>query len=326
MNNKPTELRKDLISNEWVIVSPKRGERPNNFKKNNICPFCDIKDQEPPKHYFYKGVETKNSKKWTTVILPNKYPVFKKDSNYQKDIEDKFYTKVKCSGFHDLIVTKEHDKFLSDLPISRIKEFFSAVQLSIKDYRKHKQIKQIAIFHNRGERAGASQPHPHYQSITLPIIEREFKNELSSFKKFNKKNKQCLQCKINDIELKINKRIIVENEHFIAFCPFAPKTLFQIIVSPKRHFSSFEEATEEEKESLAKIFKIVLGKYDRGFKNLNYNFFLHNAPLDKPYPYFHCYWSFFPRVDNFGGMEIGFGLEISSLLPEDQAEFLRKIK
>ena len=322
--NKKTELRKDFLSDEWVIISPERGSRPNNFIKSHECPFCDLREQEEPKIYFYKGKENKD-KKWTTVVIPNRYPVFRSGDSYEEGKVNNFYTKINSAGFHDVIVTKEHDKFLSDLPLKRVEEFFSCIQALIIDYRKYDFVKQIAIFHNKGEKAGASQPHPHYQAITLPIIEKEFKNELSNFYNFYKKNNECLHCKINKIELKDKKRIIFENDDFIAFCPFAPKILFQVIISPKRHFSSFEEVTEKEKKSLAKIFKKILRKYDKGFENISYNFFLHSAPLDKKYPYFHCYWSFSPRINYFGGLEMGFGLEISSILPEDQAKFLRKI-
>jgi UDPglucose--hexose-1-phosphate uridylyltransferase len=323
--SKKAEIRKDLLSDEWIIVSPERGERPNNFEHNPVCPFCDLKNQEQPKLYFYKGKEDKN-KEWTTIVIPNKYPVIRPTNSCKKYIVNNLYTKINPAGFHDIIITKEHDKFLSDLPLDRVEEFFSCIQALIIDYKKYSFAKQIAIFHNKGEKAGASQQHPHYQAMTLPIIEKEFKRELSNFYNFHKKNNECLHCKINKTELKDKQRIIFENDDFIAFCPFAPKILFQVIISPKRHFSNFEEITEKEKKSLAIVFKKILHKYDKGFENLAYNFFLHSAPLDKKYPYFHCYWSFSPRICYFGGLEMGFGLEISSILPEEQAEFLRKIK
>ena len=324
MKKEETELRYNILSNEWVIISPGRKARPNNFRKSGDCPFCEIKDQKEPKYYFYKGKENKE-KKWTTIVIPNKFPVFEENTPKKDFLENNFYTKKISPGFHDLIVTKEHNKFISDLSISRIEEFFTCISKLLIEYRKSKIVKQVAIFHNRGEKAGASQPHPHYQALTLPIIEREYQNELNNLKKYYNKNKKCLHCEINKIEKQFNKRIIAENNDFIAFCPFAPKILFQVIISPKRHTPSFEQITEEEKKSLSKIFKKILLKYDYGFDNLDYNFFLHNSPLDKEYPYFHWYWSFSPRVNCFGGLELGFGLEISSITPEEQAKTLRKM-
>jgi UDPglucose--hexose-1-phosphate uridylyltransferase len=324
MKKENTELRYDILSNEWIIISPKRGARPNNFQEIKDCPFCDIKDQKEPKYYFYKGKENKE-KKWTTIVIPNKFPVFEEGDISEDILENNFYTKKISPGFHDLIVTKEHDKFISDLPISRIEEFFTCISKILTEYRKSGIVKQVAIFHNRGEKAGASQPHPHYQALSLPIIEREHQNELVNFKNYYNKNNKCLHCEINKIENNNKRRLIIENDDFIAFCPFAPKILFQVIISPKRHMSSFEEINEKEKKSLSKIFKKILSKYDNGFDNLDYNFFLHNSPLDKEYPYFHWYWSFSPRINYFGGLELGFGLEISPMTPEEQAKTLRKM-
>jgi len=324
MKKENTELRYDILSNEWIIISPKRGARPNNFQEIKGCPFCDIKDQKKPKYYFYKGEENKE-KKWTTIVIPNKFPVFEESDTSKDILENNFYTKKISPGFHDLIVTKEHDKFISDLSLSRIEEFFTCISKLLTEYRKSKIVKQVAIFHNRGEKAGASQPHPHYQALSLPIIEREHQNELNNFKNYYNKNKRCLHCEINKIERNDKKRLIIENDDFVAFCPFAPKILFQVIISPKRHMSSFEEISEKEKKSLSKIFKKILSKYDKGFDNLDYNFFLHNSPLDKEYPYFHWYWSFSPRINYFGGLELGFGLEISPMTPEEQAKTLRKM-
>lgn len=325
MKKNKSELRYDILSDEWVIFSEARRKRPNNVLKKGVCPFCDLKDQEDPKLYFLNGKINKN-KEWTTVVIPNKYPILNPGDFYQKEFDNNFYKKIKTSGFHDLIITKEHDKFIPNLSIKRIKEIFSCMQKLMLDYKAHSFIKHVAIFHNRGEKAGASQPHPHYQVLAMPLIGKDFKDKLKNYKSFIKKEGQCLHCKINEIEIKNKKRIICQNKDFIAFCPFASKNLFQVIISPKRHFSNFEEITEEEKLSMSKIFKKILYKYEKGFDNLNYNFFLHTAPFDKDYPYFHWYWSFVPRQDYFAGLEIGFGMEISSMFPESQAKFLRSIK
>ncbi|MDD3386326.1 MAG: galactose-1-phosphate uridylyltransferase [Candidatus Pacebacteria bacterium] len=324
MKKENTEVRYDIVSNEWIIISPKRGARPNNFQEARDCPFCDLKDQEKPKFYFYKGKES-NGKKWTTVVIPNKYPVFNLE-NKNKKIKDGVYSKIIGKGHHDLIITKEHDKFLSQLEDTRSEEVFTCIQKLINSYKDNNFVKQVAIFHNKGEKSGASQPHPHYQVMTLPIIEREFKTELESFNKFYKKNKKCLYCEINKRELKEKERIVLENEHFIAFCPFAPKVGFQVVISPKRHNPNFEKITEEEKKSLSKIFKKMLYKYDNILKEKNYNFFIHTAPLNKEYPYFHWYMVFYPRSSSLGGLEMGFRIEISQAMPEEQAKILREGK
>src|SRR5512144_3058459 len=48
------ELRKDLITGRWVIISSERGKRPNDFKdqrdkkRTGFCPFCAGNERTTP--------------------------------------------------------------------------------------------------------------------------------------------------------------------------------------------------------------------------------------------------------------------------------------
>jgi len=57
----PSEIRYDVISQDWVIVATGRAKRPEAFKKEKKeeisisekeCPFCNIETQEPPRLIF----------------------------------------------------------------------------------------------------------------------------------------------------------------------------------------------------------------------------------------------------------------------------------
>jgi UDPglucose--hexose-1-phosphate uridylyltransferase len=121
-----------------------------------------------------------------------------------------------------------------------------------------------------------------------------------------------LQCKINEIEIKNKKRIVFENNDFIVFCPFAPKFLFQLIVSPKKHSAFFEEITDNQLKSLAEVFKEILLRYNSVLTNPPYNFYLHTSPCkdNSCKKYFHWYFNFFPRISKLAGFEMGANMEI----------------
>lgn len=327
MNNKETELRYDLLNDDWVIVSPIRADR---FRKTEIlgCPFCDIEKQEKPVLVYSHGVETdtKDLKDWTTVVIPNKYPVFMPFQKSEEKKESSIYSKIKSSGFHELVITRDHEKSLALLPLDKIKEVFTCYQQRIIEFKNYNFVKNVVIFHNNGKEAGSSQPHPHSQILTIPLIDKEFRITLENHNKYFKNNNECLRCKVNQEEKKAKKRIVFENKDFIAYVPFAPKFMYQTIITPKKHSSRFEEITDKEKESLAEIFKAILLKLYKGLKNPPYNFYLHTAPLDKEYPNFHWYFSIFPRLSVLAGFEVGAQMEIPSIYPEDQASFLRNQK
>ncbi len=338
--NFPSELRFDLISGDWVIIATGRGKRPEMFKKEKQekikiskkeCPFCQIETQEKPILIYCRGkkipFENKIPKEWTCIVIPNKYPALLPSPQLEKKREGKFFQKINGAGFCELVITKDHQKHLPQFEISQIKEVFDAYQERYLSLMNEKFVNYISIFHNHGVKAGASQPHPHSQIITTPLIDIDLKKALFNSRKYFLKEKKCLYCQMNAWERKSKKRIVFENKEFLALCPFASKTAFEVIISPKRHSSNFEEISEKEKWSLAEAFSVVMKKLYKALNEPSYNFYLHNSPCDgKKYPYYHWHWTILPKTNLPGGFELGTRMEVSTIEPERAAEFLRKQK
>ncbi len=333
----PTELRFDLASKDWVVIATGRARRPETFKKKrkeknelsrDKCPFCKIRADESHKLVFASGKKVLKGKipaNWTTLVLPNKYPAFIPFDKLEERKEGPFYKKVNAVGFHEVIITREHKKSLGQFEIKQVKEVLDVYQERYLALTKNNFVNHISIFHNHGSEAGASISHPHSQIITTPLIDIDLRNALSNSEKHYKKNKKCIYCQMNKWELKVKKRIVFENEQFLALCPFASKSAFQVIISPKSHLSCFEEITEKQKWQLADAFQKVLSKIYKGLSNPAYNFYLHTAPCDHgKYHHYHWHWTILPKTSTWAGFEIGTRMEISTIEPEKAAEYLRK--
>lgn len=334
----PSELRFDLVSKDWVVIATGRAKRPETFKKNKRlkeglsqkeCPFCRINSQEKPTLIFSQGkkVSLKNNipKDWTTLVIPNKYPAFIPYPELEEKKEGPFYEKMNAVGFHEVLVTRSHRKSLAELNLKEVKEVFDAYQERYLILMKQKFVNYISIFHNHGTEAGASISHPHSQIITTPLIDIDLIKALDNSKKYYKKNKKCIYCQMNKWELKTRKRIVFENKDFLVVCPFASKSAFQVIVSPKKHSSYFEKISHENKLSLAQAFRESLKKIYKGLSDPAYNFYLHTAPCDnKKHSHYHWHWTILPKTSTWAGFEIGTRMEISTIEPERAAEYLRK--
>ena len=335
----PSELRLDLVSRDWVVIATGRGKRPEFFKKEErkrvkipkkICPFCNIETQEKPiliyshnkKVPFEKGIP----KDWTTIVIPNKFPAFLPyPKKLEKKIEGKLYQKMNAIGFCELVITRDHEKHFPHFTTEQVKEVFDAYQERYLSLMKKPFVSYISIFHNHGAEAGASQPHPHSQIITTPLIDVDLKKALSNSEKYFKKSKECVYCKMNNWERRVKKRIVFENDSFLAICPFASKSAFQIIISPKKHSSNFERVSEEEKWQLAEAFQVAMRKLYKALNDPPYNFYLHTAPCNsKNYSHYHWHWTILPKTTIPAGFEIGTRMEISTIEPEKAAEYLRK--
>ena len=336
----PSELRFDLASKDWVVIATGRARRPETFKKERRkiekvskkdCPFCQINTQEKPTIVFSKGKkitfksQDKVPSNWTTMSVPNKYPAFIPNSRIDKHIEGGLYEKMNAVGFHEVVITRDHNKQMSQFSVSQIKEVIDVYQERYLGLMKEKFVNYISIFHNHGVESGASIAHPHSQIITTPLIDTDLKKAIRNSKKYFRAHKKCLYCLMGDWERKNKKRVVFENNDFLVICPFASKMAFEVIITPKKHLSYFERITEKEKQHLAEAFQKALSKLYKGLNDPAYNFYLHTAPCDgRNYDHYHWHWTILPKTSTWAGFEIGTRMEISTIEPEKAAEYLRK--
>jgi len=332
----PSELRLDVVSGDWVVIATGRAKRPEMFKMERRkieelpkkeCPFCQIETQEKPFLIFSQGnripITKKIPKNWTTVVIPNKYPAFIRSRNLNVKTEGP-YQIMNAVGLHELVVTRDHQKSLGQFNTRQIKEVIDAYHSRYLTLMKEPGVHYVSIFHNHGAEAGASQSHPHSQIAAVPLIDADLRKALSNSQKYFENYQECIYCQMNNWEIKRKKRIVFENRDFLVICPFASKSAFEIIISPKKHLAYFEKITEREKFYLSEAFKIALGKLYRGLNDPAYNFYLHTSPCDgKNYDFYHWHWTILPKTATWAGFELGARMEISTITPEKAAEYLR---
>ena len=228
-------------------------------------------------------------------------------------------------GFAELVVTKDHTLYFPGFEIAKVKEVFDVYQERYLDLMKKDFVKNISIFHNHGKEAGATQPHPHSQIITTPLIDIDLDNALLNTERYLKEKGKCVYCDMIKWEKKVKERIVFENKEFLVICPFASKSAFQMIIAPKKHLSNFELIEESEKWELSEAFQDALKKISKALGDPSYNFYLHTAPSDgAEYSFYHWHWTILPKTSIWAGFEIGTRMEISTISPEKAAEYLRK--
>ncbi|HYK08269.1 MAG TPA: hypothetical protein VEW42_02090, partial [Candidatus Eisenbacteria bacterium] len=135
---------KDLSWNKWIVLDPRRSKRPNQSKQVlKTCPFC-IGNEESEKEMYRIGGNPGDSN-WQIRVLKNKFSF---------------------APVHEIIIhSPDHHKNIDELPLSQVELLFATYKERIA---KHKNKGHIYVFHNRGELAGESIPHPHSQLIVAP--------------------------------------------------------------------------------------------------------------------------------------------------------------
>ena len=338
-----SELRQDLVSGDWVLIAKTRSRRPHTFiekkKKDFIqsiseCPFEDPQASghgEPLLIYYEENKKhrapgaKKLIKDWSLQVIKNKYPAFG-PGDCSKIYKEGPYALMDGAGFHEIVITRDHKKHFALLPLEKIEEVIRAYQERYLVLMEHHCVNYISIFHNHGLEAGASIPHPHSQLIAMPIIPSDVGRSLRGAKNYHEEHKRCVHCLMLKWE-KEERRSIFQNEHFIVYAPFVPRAAFELRIFPRKHQSNFEKINDTERKYLAEALWQALYHLYKGLKNPAYNFFIHTAPCDgKDYNYYHWHIEILPKTAIWAGFELGTGIEISTIEPEEVAKFLRKIK
>lgn len=327
-----SELRQDMVTGDWVVIATKRAKRPEDFAQsiresitdeNDVenCFFC-----EPEKTGQEKDVliYRTSDKDWTLRVFPNKYPAFSR-GKVPQPLEEGPYFAMTGTGYHELIVTRDHYKQIALLDKLEVAEVFDAFQDRYLALMNRKSVNYISIFHNHGREAGASIAHPHSQLMAIPVISPYIKLELDGSENYYRSNKECVFCVMSEYESESQKRKVYENDDFIAFCPFASRAAFEVWVMPRKHNPYFERISSDEKIKLAEVFQKALHSIYKALGDPPYNFYIHTAPCDgKDYSHFHWHIEILPHTATWAGFELETGIEISVIQPEAAAEFLRK--
>ena len=316
------ELRREYIFNRWVILAKERGKRPHEFKKGPKkkrtkaeCFFCPGNEDLTP----LEISRIEENGKWIIRCFPNKFAA---TTNIDHKFERNFFTRVSAYGKHEVIVeTPEHKKALGDLSVEHIAKLIDMYAERIVANKKDPKIKYVLVFKNHGAEAGTSLEHSHSQVISLAKIPTTVQEELDADKKYRAEKNRCIFCDIWKKEMKSERRIL-EDEHLAAFSPFASRFSFEAWIVPKRHVTSLEFLDWEERLSLARAMKQLIGGLNSSLNYPPYNFYFHITPRNRD---LHFHMELCPRVSKWAGFELGSGFVINTIPPEVAAEHYREI-
>lgn len=259
-------------------------------------------------------------------MVPNRFPALIIESQLKRQGEG-IYDRMSGTGAHEVIIeTPNHKTQLADLDENAVLEVIRTYRERVLDLTRDIRFKYIIIFKNHGASAGASLSHSHSQLIAMPVVPKLVKEELDGSQRYFDFRQRCIFCDILNQELEDGKRLVAQNEKFVALAPYAPRFPFEIWIIARRHFASFNTIDELELRELSKLLKLALNKMNLALSNPDYNFLIHIAPTDNPDPeYYHFHLELMPKLTKIAGFEVGSGFYINPTPPEDSAKYLREI-
>jgi UDPglucose--hexose-1-phosphate uridylyltransferase len=329
------ELRRDPIVGRWVIIATERARRPvdvgrvREAPQGGLCPFCPGQEDKTPREVHAAGRPAgaaPNGPGWKVRVVPNRFPALMIEGDLDREPAG-IYDRMNGIGAHEVIIeTPEHGRDLANLPDADVAEVLLAFKARILDLRNDLRFRYILLFKNYGALAGATLEHPHSQLIALPVTPRHVAEEIEGARRHFEHRERCIFCDIVMQERRDRARLVFENDGFVVFAPYAPRSPFETWVVPKRHESNFEAEPRERLGQCAAALRSTLKRMAVALGDPPYNFMVHSNPLrDASSPSYHWHVEVMPALTHVAGFEWGSGFHINPVPPEEAAEFLRLV-
>lgn len=329
-----SEFRQNPITKRWVLIAPTRGRKPEPLHKEESkalvefdenCPFCPGNEYLNPDKC--KDVcRLPENDAWQVRVIDNKFQALSSDVEYDRK---GFYHAMSGYGEHELIIPRAHNHITAFKTKEDVFQLLEVVQSRIIAHTRDPKIMYTQIIYNHGKEAGASQPHPHFQIFSLPLVPDLVHDEQRACYHYFRDEGRCLYCDILKAEGRVKERIVFETDEFLVFAPFAARTPFETWILPKAHGPRFESINSVALRSLSGVMKDLLGRLYERVGDPALNFYIHTMPsFTAPHAYyeeasFHWHITVFPRQSLWAGFEFSTGIAINPLTPEDAALILR---
>ena len=332
------ELRKNIVTREWVIIAKGRTRRPSDLGGEGDapvrlpaldpdCPFCPGNEAKtPPEVFALRQGGARNAAGWSVRVVPNKFAALRPGGS---DVlrSAGIYSARDGFGAHEVIIeSPDHNQDLWEMDTAHVEGVIEAYRQRYLAYEVAESLRHVLIFRNHGARAGTSLIHPHTQLIAGPVLPHQVQLELSGAADYFEYLGKCVFCAIIDHEIRGDERTVLQTEHFLGVTAYAGRYPFETWILPKRHSIRFADMSEEEAEDFAAVLKEMLRRLALCLNRPSYNYAIHSAPAaEHNVRAYHWHMEIYPRITTLGGFELGSDIYINVTAPEDAAEYLRQV-
>ncbi|WP_372920053.1 UDP-glucose--hexose-1-phosphate uridylyltransferase [Salegentibacter sp.] len=298
--NTTPHRRYNILTGEWILVSPHRTKRPWQGKTENQN--IEKRETYEPTCYLCPG-NTRNSGKTNPdyqkpYSFENDFPALLPQNPSQVFEQNLLKAEPESGICKVLCFSPDHSLTLPIMEVEAITEVIKLWKKEFADLGSMENINYVQIFENKGAIMGCSNPHPHGQIWSQKSIPTEVQKKSEHLKAHWQKTKRSLLSDYLNQELKLKERILEETEHFVALIPYWAVWPFEAMIIPKNHYQHIGQLNENEEKDFAKIIKKLTIKYDNLFEtSFPYSSGIHQAPTDgKEHPEWHFHMSFYPPL------------------------------
>jgi UDPglucose--hexose-1-phosphate uridylyltransferase len=314
------ELRKDPITNWWVATVVDRAFHLDRFARaaepvdDRVfgCANCSTPEGG--------GIRVRMLKDFAFHVVGTDDEARELD----RGIAQLPLGEARASGSWRTIVAPPHEhRPLHSVGTAMIEALVGEARAAVADARATGQTQYLQVVQNWGAQAGARTNHLCIDLYDLPQIPHRIGEELGGAARFVIREGECPYCRLVREESRRPDRLVWDDDASVAFAPYASRSPFEVWIVPRRHEADFGRASSTDVAATAETLRQVLSRLATSLDGPPYNLVLHTAPLrehvDATY---HWHWEIHPRLREIAGLELGTGLPVNPVSPEDAVEEL----
>ena len=313
------ELRKDAVTGWWVATVVDRAFHRDRFARS-ADPIDDGGDCQNCRLPAGEGIRLRTLKDFAFhVVGTGEQARELEQSVAQVSIGD-----ARASGSWRTIVAPpgEH-RPLHAVGSETIVALLSEARAAVADARRTAQTDHLQVVQNWGAQAGARTNHLCLDLYDLPQIPHRIAEELGGAARFVIREGECPWCRLVREEPTRPERMVWQDADTVAFAPFASRSPFEVWIVPRRHEADFGRVGDADVAAAGEALRQVLAALAVTLDGPPYNLVLHTAPLrEQVDATYHWHWEIHPRLREIAGLELGTGLPVNPVSPEDAVEEL----
>ncbi len=312
------ELRKDAITGWWVATVVDREFHRDRFRLGAL-PVDDANGCRNCREPASDGVRTRILKDFAFNVVGTEEEAKALDGG----VAQISLAQARASGAWKTVVAPpgEH-RPLHSVGTALIGELLAGVRAEIVAARQDGRTDYVQVVQNWGAQAGARTNHLCLDVYDLPQVPHRVGEELGGSARFVIREGECPFCRLVREEVRSGARLVWQDEASVAFAPYASRSPFEMWIVPRRHDADFGRSADPDLASTAEALRQALGRLS-SLDHPPYNLVLHTAPLrENVDATYHWHWEIHPRLREIAGLELGTGLPVNPVSPEEAVEEL----
>ena len=313
------ELRKDPITGWWVATVVDRAFHRDRFAQTAL-PVDDRGDCQNCRLPAGPGIRMRMLKDFAFHVVGTDEEAREIDGT----LAQVALSQARASGsWRTIVAPPEEHRPLHAVGNEIIEGLVGAARDAIAKARTAGQTDHLQLVQNWGAQAGARTNHLCLDLYDLPQIPHRIAEELGGAARFVIREGECPWCRLVREESRTRERLVWEDASTVAFAPWGSRSPFEVWIVPRQHEADFGRADDAAVRATAAALRQVLGGLAASLDGPPYNLVLHTAPLkERVDATFHWHWEVHPRLRELAGLELGTGLPVNPVSPEDAVEEL----